>query len=98
MGGDWDSPVDMEKSLLGKTVIYDDTKAFSEQMPATRFFDLTITYRIHKSHHSSVWALQIKNVLGSPMYEGYSYYYKTGTIENKGVAIVLPIFSYKIEF
>ena len=98
MGGDRESPVDMEKSEEGKTVIYDDTKAYSAQMPATRFFDLTITYRINKSHHSSVWALQVKNVLGSPMYEGYSYYYKTGTIENNGVVIVLPILSYKIEF
>lgn len=98
MGGDRESPVDMEKSHQQKTIIYDDTKAFSEQMPATRFFDLTITYRINKLHHSSVWALQVKNVLGSPMYQGYSYYYKTGTIENKGVVIVLPILSYKIEF
>jgi hypothetical protein len=98
MGGDRESPVDMEKSQQQKTIIYDDTKAFSEQMPATKFFDLTITYRINKLRHSSVWALQVKNALGSPMFEGYSYYYKTGTIENKGVVIVLPILSYKIEF
>jgi hypothetical protein len=98
MGGDRESPVDIAKSEEQKTVIYDDTKAYSSRMPSERFLDLTITYRINKLHHSSIWALQVKNALGSPMYSGYNYYYKTGTVENKGVVVVLPVLSYKIEF
>jgi outer membrane receptor protein involved in Fe transport len=86
------------ESLKDNTVYYDETKAFEIKTPATKYLDLTITYRINKSGHSSVWALQVKNVLGSKNYEGYTYYYKTGTIENNGYTVILPILSYKIEF
>jgi hypothetical protein len=98
IGGDRISPVLMAESVQDKTVYYDETKAFEIQTPATKYLDLTLTYRINKSGHSSVWALQIKNVLGARNYEGYSYYYKTQTIENKGYVVMLPFLSYKIEF
>jgi hypothetical protein len=98
MGGERISPVLIDESLHAKTVIYDKTKAFQNQMPSTYNLDLTITYRTNKRKHSSIWALQIKNVLGSPMYGGYSYYLKTAKIENTKVVVILPILSYKIEF
>ncbi len=98
MGGDRFSPVLMAESIKDKTVYYDDTKAFDMQTPATKYLDITVTYRINKKRYSSVWALQIKNVLGAKNYEGYAYYYKTGTIENKDYAVILPVLSYKIEF
>jgi hypothetical protein len=98
MGGDRFSPVDIAKSEQEKSVIYDETKAYSVRSPATQYIDLTLTYRINKQRHSSVWALQVKNVLGAPMYGGYSYYYKTGEILNEGVVVILPVLSYKLEF
>jgi hypothetical protein len=98
IGGDRISPVLMAESIQNKTVYYDESKAYEIQTKAARYLDLTLTYRINKSKHSSVWALQIKNVLGSKNYEGYSYLYKTQTIENKGYTVILPILSYKIEF
>jgi hypothetical protein len=98
IGGDRISPVLMAESIQDKTVYYDETKAFEIQTPATKYLDLTLTYRINKPGHSSVWALQIKNVLGARNYEGYSYFYKTRTVENKDYIVILPFLSYKIEF
>jgi hypothetical protein len=98
IGGDRFSPVLMTESLRDKTVYYDELKAFQMQTPATKYLDITITYRKNKKRHSSVWALQVKNVLGAENYEGYAYYYKSGTIENKGYIVVVPVLSYKIEF
>jgi hypothetical protein len=98
MGGDKESPVDMARSLKERAIFYDDTKAFSIQFPATKLVDLTLTYRINKKRHSSVWALQVKNVLGSPMYSGYTYNYKTNKISRNRAVIILPILSYKLEF
>ena len=98
IGGDRISPVLMTESIQNKTVYYDESKAYEIQTPASRYLDLTLTYRINKVKHSSVWALQIKNALGSKNYEGYAYYYKTGAIENNGYVVILPILSYKIEF
>jgi hypothetical protein len=48
--------------------------------------------------YSGVWALQLKNALGSPIYEGYSYHYKTSEIKNDKVVVILPVLSYKVEF
>lgn len=98
MGGDRESPVDMARSLQEKTIVYDDTKAFSTRFPSTKYVDLTFSYRINKRGHSSVWSLQVKNVLGNPMYDGYSYYYKTNEISRNKVVVVLPVLSYKVEF
>jgi hypothetical protein len=98
MGGERISPVLTDESLKAKTVIYDESNAFQNQMPATYNLDITITYRTNKKRHSSVWALQIKNALGSPMYSGYDYNYKTAKIENSKVVVILPVLSYKIEF
>ena len=98
MGGDRESPVNIAKSIQEKAIFYDDTKAFTSQSPATKYVDLTITYRNNKQGHSSVWALQVKNVLGSPMYDGYSYNIQTGKISNDKIVVILPVLSYKIEF
>lgn len=98
IGGDRISPVLMAESIQDKTVYYDETSAFEIQNPAARYLDLTLTYRINKPKHSGVWALQVKNVLGSRNYEGYSYNYKTQTIDNRGYVVILPVLSYKIEF
>jgi hypothetical protein len=98
MGGDRISPVLIPKSLQNKTVYYDETKAFENQIPATKYLDFTVTYRINKPGHSSVWALQVKNALGARNYDGFAYQYKTGTIENIGYVVILPVLSYKIEF
>jgi hypothetical protein len=98
IGGERISPVLMAESINDKTIYYDETKAFENHTPATKYLDLTLTFRINKQKHSSVWALQVKNVLGSKNYEGYSYFYKTQTIENKGYTVIIPVLSYKIEF
>jgi len=98
MGGDRITPVLIAESIHDKTVYNDETKAFEIQTPPTRYLDLTLTYRINKSKHSSVWALQVKNVLGSRNYDGYSFNYKTKTIDNKGYVVIIPVLSYKIEF
>ena len=98
MGGERLSPVLYAQSLQRKDVVYDDTKAFEAQNKAMYNLDFTITYRANKKRYSGVWALQIKNVLGSPMDDGYSYNYRTNKIESSKTVIILPVLSYKVEF
>ncbi len=98
MGGERFTPVRMDKSLQEKTIYYDYSKAYQEQMPASAYLDLTFTYRRNKPKYSTVWALQIKNALGTPFYTGYEYNYKTATIKNQESVQILPVISYKIEF
>jgi len=98
MGGERYNPILMEESIREKKPISDDNKAFEKQYPATSYLDLTISYRINKAKRSSVIALQVKNLLGSPMHEGYFYNFKSNAIESSETVVVLPVISYKIEF
>ncbi|MDX9852876.1 MAG: TonB-dependent receptor [Tenuifilaceae bacterium] len=97
-GGERTSPIDTEKSLLAKRVILNEQNAFEEQEATTYNVDITITYRANKSKYSGVWALQIKNALGTPMNDGYSYNIRTKQMEKSKSTVVLPVISYKIEF
>jgi hypothetical protein len=98
MGGERISPILIEKSLQNKVVIYDESKAFENQLPATKYLDFTVTYRINKVHHSSIWALQIKNMLGTATQDDAVYNSKSHTIVISKSVDIIPILSYKIEF
>lgn len=98
MGGERLSPVLYAQSLQRKDVVYDDSRAFEDQKQPMYNLDITITYRANKKRYSGVWALQVKNVLGSPMDDGYSYNYRTNKIESSKTVMVLPVLSYKVEF
>jgi len=98
MGGERTSPILVSKSIQAKRIITNEYKAFEDQGNAMYYLDLTITYRANKKRYSGVWALQIKNVLGSPMDEGYSYNYRTNSVEPSKSVVVLPVLSYKVEF
>lgn len=98
MGGERISPILIAQSLQSKGVIYDETKAFEDQNDAVYNLDLTLTFRTNKKRYSGVWAIQVKNILGSPMDDGYSYNYRTNKIESSETIVILPVLSYKVEF
>jgi hypothetical protein len=98
VGGERISPILLNESIEAKREIYDETRAFEVQEPYRSYLDLTLTYRINKKHHASIWALQVKNVLGAPLSEGYSYNFKTNEIQKDETVVILPVISYKIEF
>ncbi len=98
MEGDRLNPVDVLKSMQERSIYYDDSNAFSAQLPASQNVDLTLTYRKNTPKYSGVWALQIKNLLAEPSYNGYIYNLKKNEIELSKMVLILPIISYKVEF
>jgi hypothetical protein len=89
MGGERVSPVLIDKSLQEKTVVFDNSRAFEDQLPSSYYLDLSLSYRINKKKHSSVWP---------SYYDGYEYNLKTNKVQKDGSVIILPVLSYKIEF
>ena len=71
---------------------------FEDQKPNVYHLNTTITYRINKKNHSSIWALQVMNALGSKEFYNYAYNFKTGKIDRDENTVVVPSISYKIEF
>jgi len=98
MGGDHISPVNVQASLEEKDVVYDEYHAFSNRKPDVLYVSTTISYRINKAHHASIWSLQLLNVTGTREFNGYRYNYITNKIEKEQEAIIVPNISYKIEF
>jgi len=97
-GGYWDMPVDQEKSHEYRYIYFDELQPYSKRTPIEYYVDLTLTYRKNKPKYSSIWAVQIKNLLFSKVYYGYDYNLKTNSIEKDLRCLVIPSISYKIEF
>jgi len=98
LGGQRTTPVNEELSYRYGEIIYDYSRAFEAQKPMVYHLNASINYRINKRKHSSIWSLQVMNVLGSEEYYGYRYNYRTDAIEEDAVTVVVPSISYKIEF
>jgi hypothetical protein len=98
VGGERISPILINESCEAKREIFDENRAFDDKEPYRNYLDLTLTYRINRKHNASTWAVQVKNVLGAPLSEGYSYNFKKDEIQKNETVVVLPVISYKIEF
>ncbi|MFW5754659.1 MAG: TonB-dependent receptor plug domain-containing protein, partial [Marinilabiliaceae bacterium] len=98
MGPYWYHPVDEDATHQSGEVIYDETEPFTDRHswmePIT---DLTLTYRINQNRTSSIFALQVKNILGR-QYQGKQYNLKSHEIENEFFYSPIPFVSYKLEF
>ncbi|GJH40115.1 prevent-host-death protein [Capnocytophaga sp. HP1101] len=97
-GGERYSPILENQSIAQKRVIYDESRAFSEQLHTLTYADLTVNYRINHRKSSSLFSFQMKNVLGAPIYIDHNYNYQTGAIELSKATLIIPNISYKIEF
>ncbi|MFC2137758.1 secretin and TonB N-terminal domain-containing protein [Bacteroidota bacterium] len=97
-GGERTIPVLEQKSIENKTIIYNYSRAFEEQKPLVHHLNLTVTFRKNKANHSSIWALQVLNLLGSKDYYPPTYNYKHNRIDEEALTVMQPVISYKIEF
>ncbi len=98
LGGGWQHPVRESESLENEEVVLDYNNPYSVQNPTSHVVSVTFTYRINKKRHSSLWSLQVLNVLGAKEYLGYQYNFKEHTIDVNTDAIILPNLSYRFEF
>ncbi|MCG6191136.1 TonB-dependent receptor [Maribellus maritimus] len=97
-GGEYYTPLNKAASLAAGFPVYDEPNAFSEQDGISKFVNLTVTYRINKARYSSVFSLQINNLLGEAQYDKYEYNYKEKDFVRASTVYTLPVISYKIEF
>ncbi|MBD3386009.1 TonB-dependent receptor [candidate division KSB1 bacterium] len=98
MGGERISPVLRSASLAARRVIYDESRAFEKSLNASKYLDITLTYRLNHRNITHTLVLQIKNCLSSANDYGYVYNYQKQELTRDRMAIVLPSISYKVEF
>lgn len=98
MGGRKMSPLDESASLIAREDVRDESRAFEDAEPMVFGLDMTISLRKNKPKYSSVWSLQMKNMAGTPEFDGYVYNYQQNAMIKKESVIMVPNLSYKIEF
>jgi len=99
-GGVRYSPVDEQATLArpGKEVQYDESRAFSKQLPPAFIAHFTVSYRINRKHIAHEFAIKMLNATFYDEYMGHSYNYKTHGIDKIYEGINVPNISYKIMF
>jgi hypothetical protein len=97
-GGKRATPVNNIESDLAQDVVYHYSQLYEDKEPDKFHFSATINYRINKKRHSSIWSLQMVNLLMAKENYGLYYNYKTGQVERFEFAVLVPNISYKIEF
>lgn len=98
MGPYWHNLVDENATRIAGTIIYDENSPFVYRHSGLESMsDITISYRINGLKGSSVFALQVKNILGK-QYMGKKYNLKQDMIEPDFFSSPVPFISYKYEF
>lgn len=98
VGGERYTPADEVKSKQQKMIVEDESSIFENQLPPLLYADLGVNYRINHRKASSLFSVNIKNLVGTPVYEGIDYNHRTGEVQITKNTYILPILSYKIEF
>lgn len=97
-GGERVHPIDQASSLEEQRVVYDYSRAWEDRLPNSLFIDFTTTLRINHKRYSSVWGVQIKNMLLENSVYNHVFNPDTQEVQLKGQGFFFPNISYKIEF
>lgn len=97
-GGDRHSPVNNTLSIKNQAVIFDETKAFSMQYPASITGHVTLSYKMNKKRVAHEIALKIINLTQYKEYVGFRYNYHAKSVEVHREPVVVPNLSYRIDF
>lgn len=96
--GDRTSSFDQQASAIAGEVVYDESRMFEKNNPLTYRCDMSLNYTINKEKYSSRFSLQVMNVFNSVV----SYYDKYNSDKQQAETIaermLLPSFSWKIDF
>ena len=97
-GGDRYSPANKEASDIIKDVVFDETKAYSQQLPSSFNVHFTISYKINKENSSYEIALKVLNATMAKDFYGFEYNQIKNTIDEQRESIFIFNLSLKIEF
>jgi len=97
-GGDRYSPVDEAASNRNQDVVFDETRAFEEQLQQSFNTHFTISYRINKTRNSQEIAFKCINATMQDEFTDFSYNYQQNRVDERRDVIFIPNLSYKVEF
>lgn len=97
-GGERYAPVDQESSIEMQEVIYDYSKAFSEQTDPVFVLHSTFDYKWNKPKTTHKVSLKILNATQYKEFQGHRFNLAANKVEINREALMIPNISYKILF
>ena len=98
MGPYWHHPVNKSATHLQEMIVYAENKPFSyRNSDIESMTDLTVNYHINGTNTSSIFSVQVKNIVGK-QYMGKMYNLEEQQIEKDFFTSPVPFIHYKIEF
>ncbi|MFN0013738.1 MAG: TonB-dependent receptor [Saprospiraceae bacterium] len=98
MGGQYDTPIDLAASNEKGKTIHDESRAFSEQLPAYFRLDLGIKIKRNYEHLTTTLSLDIQNASNRANYFGRYYDDMSQTIKFWDQTPLIPVLNYRVEF
>jgi hypothetical protein len=99
-GGYRYTPVDEEKSLKSKRIIYNTRATYENQLPSFMRLDAGINFRKNHSHYSWIIMLDIQNVTNRKNVFRRRFNFVNGQVVSTDVLSlgIIPVFNFRVEF
>jgi hypothetical protein len=97
-GGDRYSPINNIQSTINQEVVFDETRAFSQQVSPAFTSHFTASYKRNKNKSAQEIAFKIINVTQFKEFFDFQYNYQTQKVDERREAIFIPNLSWKVEF
>jgi hypothetical protein len=91
-------PIDLQRSRISQTQIYDWQTAFDPKLPDYFRFDFQIGYRMSKPTWEIEWKVDIQNVTDHHNASYYYYHVESESIRLKRQVGILPLLTCKVKF
>lgn len=98
VGGQRETPINLEASKAAGKAVYYDERAFSEQLPDYFRVDLGVRLKRNYKHLTTTLSLDIQNVSNRQNIGGRYFNPDTQKVETWYQAPLLPILAYRVEF
>ncbi len=97
-GGRYIRPIDLDASAAGNTTIYDDSRAFSEQLSGYFRTDLKFSYKMNRKRLTHEFALDLQNITNNRNVFQQAYNQRTNRVGTAYQQGFLPIPYYRLTF
>jgi hypothetical protein len=97
-GGNRYTPIDVEKSKLYNTAIYNDDEAFTKKYQDYSRFDVKLSFKSNRKKTSQILFVVVENIFDTPNILRESYDVETQTIHKEYQLGLFPYAGYRIEF
>ncbi|MDX2285639.1 MAG: TonB-dependent receptor [Bacteroidia bacterium] len=97
-GGFREMPIDLDRSRLAQTTVYDEANGFTEQLPAYYRIDLRITWKRNLGRRTQSFGLDFQNLTNRQNIAFRRYDFLLDRVVERYQLGLIPLMNYRIEF